>query len=197
MENGEKESEIEVLSAESSTFEFLYKKDNIIKCLQCGRCTAGCPAAKVFEDYSPREIVRRAQECSADELAKDPLIWLCGQCYTCNSRCPRNNTPASIILHARDKAFKEGYAPSELYQRASSVFHSLMSSGVTISPELLEQDLGWFNKLVDLNKLKTLRAELGLPPLHSRDIAIPTKALNEIRTILKLTCNKGGLFDDH
>jgi hypothetical protein len=72
-----------------------------------------------------------------------------------------------------------------------------MSSGVTISPELLEQDLGWFNKLVDLNKLKTLRAELGLPPLHSRDIAIPTKALNEIRTILKLTCNKGGLFDDH
>jgi heterodisulfide reductase subunit C1 len=197
MENKEKESETEVLSAESSTFEFLYKKENLIKCLQCGRCTAGCPAAQVFEDFSPREIVRRAQECSAEELAKDPLIWLCGQCYTCNSRCPRNNTPATIILNARNNAFKEGYAPRELYLRASSVIQSLVNSGVTISPELLEQDLGWFSKLVDKDKLKTLRAELGLPPLHARDIAIPTKALNEIRTILKLTCDKGGLFDDH
>jgi heterodisulfide reductase subunit C len=196
METEEKESEKEVLSSESSNFEFLYNKDNVIKCLQCGRCTAGCPAAKVFDDYSPREIVRRAQECSADELAKDPLIWRCGQCYTCNSRCPRNNTPASIILNARNRAYKEGYAPNELYQSAKSMFQSLISSGVTISPELLKKDLGWFNKLVDQDKLKKLRAELGLPPLHARDIAIPTKALNEIRTILKLTCKKGGLFDD-
>jgi heterodisulfide reductase subunit C1 len=195
--NQEKESEKEALRPESPTFEFLYKKEVLITCLQCGRCTAGCPAAMVYEDFSPREIVRRAQECSAEELAKDPLIWLCGQCYTCNSRCPRNNTPASIILNARNRAYKEGYAPSELYQRASSVFQSLVSSGVTISPELLEQDLGWFNKLVDQNKLKTLRAELGLPPLHARDIAVPTKTLNEIRTILKLTWNKGGLLDDH
>ena len=192
----EKESEEEVFSPESPTFEFLYKKDNLIKCLQCGRCTAGCPAAKVFEDYSPREIVRRAQECSAEELAKDPLIWLCGQCYTCNSRCPRNNTPASIILNARNKAFKEGYAPDEIYKKASLLFQSLERNGVTVSPALFEHDLGLLSKLVDHNKLTTLRAELGLPPLNARDIPVPPKALNEIRTILKLTC-KGGLFNDH
>jgi heterodisulfide reductase subunit C len=193
----EKESEKEVLSPEAPTFEFLYKKDNLIKCLQCGRCTAGCPAAKVFSDYSPREIVRRAQECTADELAKDPLIWLCGQCYTCNSRCPRNNTPASIILNARNKAFKEGYAPDELYKKASFLFQSLERNGVTVSPELFEHDLGLLSKLVDHNKITTLRAELGLPPRNSRDIPVPAKALKEIRTILKLTCNKGGLFNDH
>jgi len=193
----EKESEKEALSPEPPTFEFLYKKDNLIKCLQCGRCTAGCPAAKVFSDYSPREIVRRAQECSAEELAKDPLIWLCGQCYTCNSRCPRNNTPASIILHARNKAFKEGYAPDEIYKKASLLFQSLENSGVTVSPELFEHDLGLLSKLVDHNKLTTLRAELGLSPLNARDIPVPTKALNEIRTILKLTSNRGGAFNDH
>lgn len=195
--NQEKESEKEVLSAETPTFEFLYKKENNIKCLQCGRCTAGCPAAKVFSDYSPREIVRRAQECTADELAKDPLIWLCGQCYTCNSRCPRNNNPASIILNARNQAYKEGYAPAEIYQKAFSLFQSLFSKGVTVSPELLQQDMGGLNKLVDLDKLQKLRAELGLPPSNARDIAIPAKSLKEIRTILKLTCDKGGLFDDH
>ena len=195
--NKEKESKKEVLSAEKSTFEFLYKKANNIKCLQCGRCTAGCPAAKVFSDYSPREIVRRAQECTADELAKDPLIWLCGQCYTCNSRCPRNNTPASIILNARNKAFKEGYAPEEIYKKASLLFQSLKSNGVTVSPELFKHDLGLLGKLVDHNKIITLRAELGLSPLNARDIPVPAKALNEIRTILKLTCNKGGPYNDH
>jgi len=195
--NQEKESEKEALSLESPTFEFLYKKENLIKCLQCGRCTAGCPAAKVFSDYSPREIVRRAQECTADELAKDPLIWLCGQCYTCNSRCPRNNTPASIILDARNKAFKEGWAPEELSEKASLFFRSLANKGVTLSPELFKQEPSLFNKLVDYNKLATLRADLGLPPLNARDIPVPAKALNEIRTILKLTCNKGGPFDDH
>jgi heterodisulfide reductase subunit C len=193
--NQEKESEKEALSPESPTFEFLYKKENLMKCVQCGRCTAGCPAAKVFSDYSPREIVRRAQECTADELAKDPLIWLCGQCYTCNSRCPRNNTPASIIFNARNKAFKEGWAPDEFYEKASLLFQSLRSNGVTVSPALFEHDLGLLSKLVDHNKLTTLRAELGLPPLNARDIPVPTKALNEIRTILKLTC-KGGLFND-
>jgi heterodisulfide reductase subunit C1 len=197
MAGKKKESEIEAIEVDTSKFEFLYKKDNKIKCLQCGRCTAGCPAASVFSDYSPREIVRRAQERTAGELAKDPLIWRCGQCYTCNSRCPRNNTPATIILNARNEAYKEGYAPNEIYLKASPMFQSLMRSGVTISPESLQQDLGWLNKLVDQDKLKMLRAELGLPPLNARDIAIPPKALNEIRTILKLTCNKGGLFNDH
>lgn len=192
----EKESEKEVLSPESPTFEFLYKKENLIKCAQCGRCTAGCPAAKVFSDYSPREIVRRAEESTADELAKDPLIWLCGQCYTCNSRCPRNNTPASIILNARNKAFKEGWAPDEFYKKASLLFQSLESNGVTVSPELFDHDLGLLSKLVDHNRITTLRAELGLPPRNSRDIPVPAKALKEIRTILKLTCNKGGLLND-
>jgi heterodisulfide reductase subunit C len=195
--NQEKESRTEALNPEPPTFEFLYKKENLIRCLQCGRCTAACPAAKVYEDYSPREIVRRAQECSEEELAKDPLIWLCGQCYTCNSRCPRNNTPASIILDARNKAFKEGWAPDELRKKASLFFQSLANKGVTLSPELFKQDPGLFNKLVDYNTLATLRAELGLPPLNARDIPVPAKALNEIRAILKLTCNKGGLFDDH
>jgi heterodisulfide reductase subunit C len=194
--NLENEPEKEVLSPESPTFEFLYKKENLIKCLQCGRCTAGCPAAKVFSDYSPREIVRRAEESTADELAKDPLIWLCGQCYTCNSRCPRNNTPASIILNARNKAFKEGWAPDEFYKKASLLFHSLESNGVTVSPELFDHDLGLLSKLVDHNRITTLRAELGLPPRNSRDIPVPAKALKEIRTILKLTCNKGGLLND-
>ena len=76
------------------------------------------------------------------------------------------------------------------------MFQSLVSNGVTISPELLQHDLGGLNKLVELNKLKTLRAELGLPPSNARDVAIPSKALNEIRLILKLTCNKGGHFND-
>ncbi len=112
MENKEKESEKEVLSAETSPFEFLYKKENIIKCSAMWEMYSRMPSCQSIRRLSALvKLFDARKSAQQSELAKDPLIWLCGQCYTCNSRCPRNNTPATIILNARNKAFKEGYAP--------------------------------------------------------------------------------------
>jgi len=197
METRKKELENAVDNGNSPTFEFLYKGESRIKCLQCGRCTAGCPAAKVFSDYNPREIMRRVQDGDRAELVKDPIIWLCGQCYTCNSRCPRNNSPASIILEARNTAYKEGYAPSEIYERSTALLESLFLKGVTVSPILLQRELGTLTRVIDVDELKALRAELGLPQWDSREIAIPARALEEIRTILALTCDKKEVANDH
>ena len=43
---------------------------------------------------------------------------------------------------------------------------------------------GALDQLVTLNKLSALRAELDLPQLDARDIAILVQAMAEIRTIL-------------
>jgi len=197
METREKGPENVVDNDNSPAFEFLYKGESKIKCLQCGRCTAGCPAAKVFSDYNPREIMRRVQDGETEELVKDPIIWLCGQCYTCNSRCPRNNNPASIILAARNTAYKEGHAPSEIYERSAALLESLFLKGVTVSPILLQRELGTLTDVIDVDGLKALRAELGLPQWDSREVAIPARALEEIRTILALTRGKRGVANDH
>ncbi len=175
----------------ANNFDYLYNKENKIKCLQCGRCAASCPAANVFSNYNPREVMRRVQDGEESELIKDPAIWLCGQCYTCNSRCPRNNNPASIILRARERALKQGYAPPEIYQRSEALLSSLFKSGVTVSPSLLKEELGVLSELVDVDELTKLRAELGLPQHSSREVIIPAEAIQQIRKIIASTSGQG------
>ncbi|MGZ4902246.1 MAG: 4Fe-4S dicluster domain-containing protein [Halobacteriota archaeon] len=179
-----------------NNFDYLYKKENKVKCLQCGRCAAGCPAMYVFSNYNPREVMRRVQDGEESELVKDPTIWLCGQCYTCNSRCPRNNNPASIILQAREKALKQGYAPPEIYQRSAALFLSLFQNGVTVSPPLLKEELGVLSELVDIEELAKLRAELGLPQHTSREVIIPAEAIQQIRKIIASTSGQGERTND-
>ncbi len=173
------------ISHNANDFDFLYNKENIIKCFQCGRCTSSCPAARVFDEYSPREIMRRVQDGESNDLVHDDVIWLCGQCHTCSSRCPRNNDPASIILDLRQRAYKEGLGSPNLRQKAELMVQSLWEKGVTVSPDLVKQ--GMFSDLVDSDTLIQLRTELGLADAETREIKIPESALEEIRTILRKT----------
>ncbi len=173
------------ISHNANDFDFLYNKDNNIKCFQCGRCTSSCPAARVFDGYSPREIMRRIQDGERDKLIADDMIWLCGQCHTCSSRCPRNNDPASIILDLRRQAYKEGRGGLNLHQKAELMLLSLWEKGVTVSPDLVSQ--GLFSDLVNADTLRQLRSELGLADAETREIKIPDSALEEIRTILRKT----------
>ncbi len=180
----------------NNDFGHLYNKDSQVKCLQCGRCAAGCPAARIFDDYNPREVMRRVQDGEEHTLDKDPIIWLCGQCYTCNSRCPRNNSPASVIRQARERAYKHGYAPTEIYRQSASLLESLFLNGVTVSPLLLKEKLGMITELIDVKKLIELRAELGLPQHNSREVPIPAKAIKQIRTIITYTSGRGEDVND-
>lgn len=173
------------ISDNNNDFDFLYNKVNNIKCFQCGRCTSSCPAARVFEGYSPREIMRRVQDGESNALVFDDVIWLCGQCHTCSSRCPRNNDPASIILDLRQRAFKEGLGDLNLRQKAELMAQSLWEKGVTVSPDVVKQ--GMFGDLVNFDALKQLRGELGLADIETREIKIPDNALEDIRTILRKT----------
>ena len=150
-----------------------------------GDGTSSCPAARVFDEYSPREIMRRVQDGESSDLVHDDVIWLCGQCHTCSSRCPRNNDPASIILDLRQRAYKEGLGSPNLRQKAELMVQSLWEKGVTVSPDLVKQ--GMFSDLVDSDTLIQLRSELGLADAETREIKIPESALEEIRTILRKT----------
>ena len=83
------------------------------KCIQCGRCTASCPAAYIYEDYRPREIMKQVA-LDRESLIESDLIWKCGQCYSCRSRCPRNNGVAIVILSLREEAMRRGIVPENI-----------------------------------------------------------------------------------
>jgi len=80
-------------------------------CINCGTCTAICPAAE-FYDYDPRCIVDSVQSKNEEEierLLRGDGIWFCGECMSCVTRCPRKNAPGLIIMALRSLAQDLGY----------------------------------------------------------------------------------------
>jgi heterodisulfide reductase subunit C1 len=80
-------------------------------CLNCGMCTAICPAAQ-FYDYDPRiiaDIMQRGNDEEIERLMKSDTIWYCGECLSCKTRCPRGNTTGYLIQALRNLAQQNGY----------------------------------------------------------------------------------------
>ena len=75
-------------------------KEGLKACINCGTCTAICPAAEFYK-YDPRKIVDIVQSKNDEEiekLLKSETIWYCGECMSCMTRCPRKNAPGMVIM---------------------------------------------------------------------------------------------------
>ncbi len=86
-------------------------EEGLKACMNCGVCTAVCPAAE-FYNYDPRQIVIAVQSRDDDEierLLKSETIWYCGECMSCRPRCPRGNTPGYVIQALRTLSQKLGF----------------------------------------------------------------------------------------
>ena len=170
----------------------------VLKCIQCGRCSSGCPAASIYDDFSPRDMMHKLSLGKLDELLKGESIWRCGQCYTCHSRCPRNNSPATVILVLRSLAVQRGYAADKLRRIMGGVGKNIMEKGVTLSPDLINSD---FLKDFDENVSKLWRAnakvrkELGYGDGSGRAAPVPENAMREINALLELTGFKKIVYD--
>ena len=84
--------------------------EGLTGCLNCGTCTAICPAAE-FYNYDPRIIAETVQTRDNEkiyELLTGNMIWYCGECMSCKTRCPRNNAPGLIIMALRALAMRTG-----------------------------------------------------------------------------------------
>lgn len=86
-------------------------REGLKSCINCGVCTAICPAAAVY-DYDPRRVVNIVQqrdEAQLESLLRSDTIWYCGECLSCKTRCPRGNTPCYIIQALRGLSVEKGY----------------------------------------------------------------------------------------
>lgn len=86
-------------------------REGLTACFNCGTCTAVCPAAAV-SDYDPRmvmDIVQAQNESEIEALLKSDTIWMCGECLSCKTRCPRGNTPGYVIQALRALSIESGF----------------------------------------------------------------------------------------
>ena len=86
-------------------------KEGFHTCINCGTCTAVCPAAEFYR-YDPRKIVSIVQtkdNQAIEDLLKSDTIWYCGECMSCVTRCPRKNGPGLVIMALRDLSIRLGF----------------------------------------------------------------------------------------
>lgn len=119
-------------------------QEGLTACMNCGVCTAICPAAGYYE-YDPRKICQLVQTGDDDiltELLSGEEIWMCGQCMSCKTRCPRNNTPAYVIQVLRKISQQKGLFVNSRLGRQQLLLkrvigHSILETGYCVHPKLV------------------------------------------------------------
>jgi len=158
------------------------------KCMQCGRCTASCPAAYVFSDYIPRIVMSRMMIGDIDGLSD--YVWKCGQCYSCRARCPRNNSVGEAILTLRERSMQMGTAPEPVLAVARMLLYNLYERGETFLPRMVTDEfLTGFGPATHqrCSGNTEKRVRVGYLADDARAEPIPADSMAEIRRILKAT----------
>ena len=110
----------------------------VLRCYQCGKCTAGCPAAYTV-DLGPRQIMRAIQLGLKDEVLSSSMIWLCLSCHTCSARCPREIDIARVMESLRWLAVAE---KSKAAEKDVQLFHRIFLWLVQHQGRIHELELG-------------------------------------------------------
>jgi len=122
-------------------------KEGMKTCINCGTCTAICPAAEFYK-YDPRKIVDTVQRKNDDDilaLLKSETIWYCGECMSCVTRCPRKNGAGLVIMALRNLSVKLGYFTCsergrQLYPLTKALNFNVLNFGYCIHPETFKYE---------------------------------------------------------
>ncbi|MGD0337754.1 MAG: 4Fe-4S dicluster domain-containing protein [Bacteroidota bacterium] len=82
---------------------------DISSCLQCKKCTNGCPMISLAK-VTPSEIIRRLQLSIGDSILNSDLIWMCASCEICFSRCPMHIDMSAVMDALRMISVKKNAA---------------------------------------------------------------------------------------
>lgn len=145
------------------TSDVQQKKDNIAllaersgvqaaDCYQCGKCTAGCPAAFAM-DKTPNQIMRLVQLGLLDEAAKTQTIWVCASCDTCTTRCPRDVDIANVMEILRLISKEKGYKTN----KKMDTFHNLFLTFVERFGRVYEPGLIMGYNLMTIDPIKDIQ----------------------------------------
>ena len=87
---------------EDTTLEYIKElcNTNYSRCIQCGRCSANCPAAGHM-DLLPSQMVWALINERTGEIMEADSPWKCFSCFTCAARCPRGVSAANIMEAVR------------------------------------------------------------------------------------------------
>ncbi|WP_287154762.1 (Fe-S)-binding protein [Candidatus Solincola tengchongensis] len=101
--------------------DFITKYD-LLGCIQCGRCTGGCPVAMRTPLRVRCFMYDTQNQERLEELSERPEIWDCTTCYTCAARCPKGLEPLEVLIGLRSIQIEEGRVQPTVRDALESIF---------------------------------------------------------------------------
>jgi Fe-S oxidoreductase len=91
----------------------------LLDCIQCGRCTGGCPVSL----KTVLNIRRLIYDTLLDTMSVSthPELWDCTTCTTCSIRCPKDVDPAELIVGLRTVLVDNGRLPPTVRDALKSI----------------------------------------------------------------------------
>ncbi len=83
------------------------KEYTLLECIQCGRCTGGCPVS-MKTALNIRSIIYEVLVEDQIDPSRMDVLWDCTNCLTCTIRCPKDIKPADVIIGLRGYIVGEG-----------------------------------------------------------------------------------------
>jgi len=108
----------------------------VLRCLDCGKCTGSCPVARYNKSLSPRRLMRRLAE--GRPVATTEAVWDCLTCMQCDQRCPQEVPISPSVPPLRRLSRERGDKPASTRCSAIDAVAVLQSQA-----DLPQQRLGW------------------------------------------------------
>jgi heterodisulfide reductase subunit C len=151
--------------------------EDLLRCIQCGTCSATCPAS-VYMDYSPRRIIAMVRAGMRDDVLSSNAIWLCSSCYACTVECPKQIKITDVMYALKQIAVAAGTHPRRLpipvlarESQAAVRRNGRISEGQVAARTFLKSDP---RKLIG-------QATLGLRLMSRGRLTMRTEAMDEGR----------------
>lgn len=129
-------------------------EESVLKCYQCGKCTAGCPLAEDM-DFTPNQILRMLQHGTPEfdeKVLRSMSIWLCLTCDTCHTRCPQEVDFPHIMDFLRSESIKRKMVNPKAKEIIA--FHKSFLDSVRLTGRLYEVGLIAGYKMRTMNLLQ-------------------------------------------
>ena len=89
----------------------LVERYELLGCIQCGKCSAGCPVS-LNGPLNIRQLIGKLNlQEDLESVFERPGLWDCTTCSVCSLRCPRGLEPHEVVIAIRSALAEEGNIP--------------------------------------------------------------------------------------
>ena len=160
-------------------------------CIQCGTCSATCPAVE-FMDHTPRELIGMIGANLKDDVLASNTFWTCASCFHCTVRCPAKIDIADLMYALkRYSIWKDQYQEGLVGPAFSESFvKMIMRTGRSFEPVLAPSYIFEYGPRGLIDEVQTATALLlkgRLPLLPAR-----IKGLDNFQRMVRRIIPLGG-----